>query len=42
MSGQIRKVREAITEVYYALRGTRGGGGSCISISITAEFIRCP
>ena len=29
-------------EVYWALRGTREGEHSCILVSATTEFIRCP
>ena len=41
MSGQVRQVGEAISKVYRALQDTQEGGHSCISIGITAEFIRC-
>ena len=42
MSGQIRQAREASAEVYWALRDTRKGGHSCISVGATTELIRCP
>ena len=42
MSDQIRQVKEASVEVYGALRGTREGGHSCISVGATTEFIKCP
>ena len=41
MSGQVRQAREAIAEVYRALRDTREGRHSCVSVGITAEFIMC-
>ena len=42
MSGQILQAREASTEVYRALRDTRDGGYSCLSVGATTKFIRCP
>ena len=42
MSGQVRQAGEAVAEVYRALRDTREGGHSCISVDPTAELIRCP
>ena len=42
MSGQIRQEKEASTDVYPALRDTREGGYSYISVSATTEFVRCP
>ena len=40
MSGQVRQARKTITEVYQALRDTREGGYSWVSIGFTTKFIR--
>ena len=39
MSGQVLQAGKAITEIYRALRGTREGRYSCLSVSITAKLI---
>ena len=36
MSGQVRQVREAIAEVYWALRDTREGRHCSLSVAFTA------
>ena len=41
-SGQVRQANEAVAKVYRALRHTREGGHSCVSIGATAKLIKCP
>ena len=42
MSGQVRQVREAIAEVYWALRDTREGRHYSVLIGFIAQHVRCP
>ena len=42
MSDRIWQAKEASIEVYWALRDTREGGHSFISIGVTVEFIKYP
>ena len=37
MSDQIRKTREAVTEIHWTLRGTRVGGRGLISVSAVVD-----
>ena len=41
MNSQVRQAGKAIAEVYQALRDTREGGYSCVSVGFTAKFIGC-
>ena len=33
------KVRKAVVEVHWTLRGTQEGGRGCISVSVAAKFV---
>ena len=41
MSDQVWQAGKVITQIYWALRGTREGGYSCLPVGTTAEFIEC-
>ena len=42
MSGQVRQAREAIAEIYWALRDTREDRHCCVPVGVTAQHVRCP
>ena len=41
MSGQVRKARRAVAEVYWPLRDTREGGYSRVPVGFVTKVINC-